>query len=240
MKKILILASVALLAACSDGSSNRSTPAAPATPDPAPVPVNAQFEVSTTNLTVAQPLSPVAVVVHESSVRLFDIGSPASIGLEHIAEEGDASMLLDSIEGAAESSGSGIVGPGASDTLMLELPDDDSSGMSISLITMLVNTNDAFTAVNSMDLSTLAVGDSISVSLPGYDAGTEANTEAGADIPGPAGGGEGFNGARDDIRDQVTMHSGVVTADDGLAGSALNQMHRWDNPVARVTITRTQ
>lgn len=59
-------------------------------------------------------------------------------------------------------------------------------------------------------------------------------------IPGPADGGAGFTGDRDDLAHQATAHPGLATADDGLSTSVLNQSHRWDNPVARVTITRSR
>jgi len=72
-----------------------------------------------------------------------------------------------------------------------------------------------------------------------YDAGTEANSETAATIPGPAAGGEGYNSTRDD-RDTVGGHPGVISADDGLTGSALDASHRFDNPVARITITRLE
>jgi hypothetical protein len=82
------------------------------------------------------------------------------------------------------------------------------------------------------------VGDSVTLRTIAYDAGTEANTEAAVHIPGPAGGGEGFNGARDDVADRVAMHSGVVTQDDGKPTSDLNGQHRFDNPVAAIRIER--
>ena len=103
---------------------------------------------------------------------------------------------------------------------------------------MLVNTNDAITGINGVDISALAAGDSITLRSIAYDAGTEANTEAAAHIPGPAVGGEGFNAARDDLADRVAMHTGVVSQDDGKAGSALTGQHRFDNPVAAVRIER--
>ena len=84
----------------------------------------------------------------------------------------------------------------------------------------------------------MAVGDAVTLRAIAYDSGTEANTETAATIPGPAGGGEGFNAARDDIADQVAMHSGVVGQDDGFATSDLTGQHRFDNPVAQVTIER--
>ena len=64
--------------------------------------------------------------------------------------------------------------------------------------------------------------------------------EAAADIPGPAGGGEGFNPARSDAADRVAMHAGIVSQDDGFATSDLSEQHRFDNPVMRVHIERTQ
>lgn len=200
----------------------------------------AMFEVTATNLTLAQPLSPLAAIIHSSDASLMTIGEAASSGLELLAESGDNSELLDSIEGAAEASGAGVIGPGASETVTLELDVEMLPSMVLSVVTMLVNTNDAITAIDGVDISELSVGDTMTLTTIAYDSGTEANTETAATIPGPAGGGEGFNAARDDVRDQVTAHTGVVTADDGLTNSDLNQQHRWDNPVARISIMRVE
>ena len=105
---------------------------------------------------------------------------------------------------------------------------------------MLVNTNDAITAAKNVSLNGMEVGESLSFTTLSYDTGTEANSEAAGTIPGPADGGEGFNAMRDDIADRITLHRGVITADDGMMQSVLGQNHRWDNPVLRVTITRTE
>jgi hypothetical protein len=72
-----------------------------------------------------------------------------------------------------------------------------------------------------------------------WDAGTEANDELAATIPGPAGGGEGFNADRNDD-DRVAFHSGVISQDDGLASSALSANHRFLNPGAQLVITRIE
>ncbi len=56
----------------------------------------------------------------------------------------------------------------------------------------------------------------------------------------PAGGGEGFNAARNDTNDVVAFHAGVVSKDDGLANSALSANHRFLNPGAKLTITRVE
>ena len=104
---------------------------------------------------------------------------------------------------------------------------------------MLVNTNDAFSGLNAMQVDNMAVGELISRTSIAYDAGTEADSEQATTIPGPAGGGEGFNAARDDQADRVSMHSGIVSRDDGFATSDLTEQHRFDNPVVMVRIVRT-
>lgn len=232
------LGMAALLCACSD-SNTLQVPPAEETPEPEPAP-SATFDVTTTNLTAAQPLSPIALIAHADTLRVFTIGEAASAGLELLAEGGDNSGLLDELEGRGQTSGEAPLGPGASETLTLELDSDDTAATALSVVTMLVNTNDAITGFTGMDLSSLAVGESMTVEAVAYDAGTEANTEAAGTIPGPADSGEGFNEARDDLADQVTMHPGVVTAADGLDSSVLMQIHRFDNPVARITVTRVQ
>lgn len=238
MKKTLALGTLLVLSACGGGSDNHDyfPPPAPQSP----VSSNASFTIEAVNLTAGQPLSPLAVFIHDDSVEVFTPGAAASTELEVLAEAGDNSQLLAALAVPAKASGSAPIGPGASDSLSLELNGSDSSGMRLTIVSMLVNTNDAITAINSAAIETLAIGQSMTLNSIAYDTGTEANTETVLTIPGPAGGGEGFNSARDDIRDQVTMHGGVVSADDGLASSGLRQQHRWDNPVARFRITRTR
>lgn len=202
------------------------------------------FELSVTNLTVGQPFSPIAVIAHTDDFSVLTLGEPASAGLELLAEEGDNSDLIAEADADAAvittASADDPLPPGSTETLMLTLNEDDLDDLLISGITMLVNTNDAITAVNGVALEGMAVGDTRTMNAIGYDSGTEANSEFVGSIPGPADGGEGFNAARDDLADEVRMHSGVLTTDNGLAESRLSEVHRWDNPVARFTITRTE
>lgn len=234
------LVSLLALTACSNNDAN--IPPLPIPPPPPP-PATATFDVAVTNLTNAQPLSPLAVVGHQDGYAVFTIGSPATAGLEQLAEGGDNSAFLAEadIDVLVLDTGSGMaaVGPAASDLVSLEVPESDLPDFRISVITMLVNTNDAITGINAVTVGDMAVGDTLSMYGIAYDAGTEANSEMAAHIPGPAGGGEGFNAARDDIADQVSMHSGVVSLDDGLGTSNLGEQHRFDNPVVRITIMRT-
>ncbi|MTI78708.1 spondin domain-containing protein [Marinobacter sp.] len=114
--------------------------------------------------------------------------------------------------------------------------------MSIRPQSMPVNTNDGLAAIGGVDLSDLAVGESTMFLAVSYDAGTEANAESADTVPGSAASGvaEGFNAVRDDVRDAVYIHPGVVTQDVGLSTSTLGGRQRWDNPIAVVRIERLQ
>ncbi|QOL25254.1 spondin domain-containing protein [Thalassotalea sp. LPB0316] len=232
--KFGVLSSVlVLLSACSDSDNDLPTPPEPPTPEP----VIYSYQVTVTNLTYGQPMSPVAVVLHDEG-NLFNLGESASEAIEMMAEGGDNSGLLETSVALVSATSDGILMPGASTTI--ELTIQDTMPVQLSLATMLVNTNDAFTGVNGQSIANLALDESISLLTSSYDAGTEANSEMMGTIPGPADGGEGFNAERDDILDVVTMHSGVVSVDDGLSSSVLTEAHKFDNPTMRVVITRSQ
>lgn len=235
-KSLLAVAFTTLVMAGCGGSSNNSNDDVVVTPPPPPPPVNYTYEVKVTNLTNAQPMSPVAVVLHNEG-QLWQLGESASNALEVMAESGDNSNLLAESVVLASQSGAGILAPGSTETITVTL--QDTMPMMMSIATMLVNTNDAFTGLNAMELTNLAVGESISLRSGSYDAGTEKNSELMSSIPGPAGGGEGYNEMRDDV-DFVAMHPGVVSMDDGLSTSVLTQAHRFDNPTLSISVTRTE
>jgi len=237
--RLLAIGCVAITAAACSSDNDGNGGGNVITPPPV---VMSTFEVTVTNLTNGQPLSPIAVIAHQNTFPVFAIGSPASAGLETLAEGGDNSALLAeamAVTGIGDTaSGAAPIGPAGSETVSLTMNANTLGLMTISVSTMLVNTNDAITGVNAVPLVGMQVGDSVTMRSIAYDAGTEANTEAAAHIPGPVGGGEGFNAARDDIADRVAMHSGVVGQDDGFATSDLTGQHRFDNPVAQVRIER--
>lgn len=231
-KTFLLLASSSflLLSACNDSNNDDEVMVTP------PPPIIYSYEISVTNLTQAQPMSPIAVMLHNEG-DFWQVGTSASNALEKLAESGDNSELLDNNIILVGKSGAGILPAGMSETIMLDIQDNIPA--KLSLATMLVNTNDAFTGINALAIENLAVNESISVFTSSYDAGTEKNSELMATIPGPAAGGEGFNSARDDV-DFVAMHAGIVSQDDGLMQSVLTQAHRFDNPSLKVTIKRVK
>ncbi len=234
-----------LLAACGEANFNgQGDSAREIIISPPPPPAVATFQVTVTNLTNAQPLSPVAIIAHQPTFQVFELGAPATVALEVMAEGGDNTDLIalaeDNRSVLTAVSGAGPIPPGQSESISFEIQERFIDGNQFSVSTMLVNTNDAFTGLNAISLTGLNVGDSFTRRGVAYDAGTEADDEMAIYIPGPAGGGEGFNAERDDQLNAVTMHAGVVTAHDGLVTSALTGQHKFDNPVIQVRIERTQ
>ena len=239
----ICLMSLWLLAACdSDNDNNVNTSNTdtgttnPPVTTPPPAAKEYVYDINVINLTNSQPLSPIGVILHASE-KAWMIGEKASTGLEKMAEGGDLSDLLASSWVVDSATGSGILMPGAAETIRVTTHDMAASMLSVA--TMLVNTNDAFSGVTGLNLADLAVGEKMLLKLPVYDAGTEANSESMGTIPGPADGGEGFNQARDDV-DFVSYHPGLVTRDDGLSTSTLTSMHRFDNPVMQISVMRIE
>ena len=234
LRHLLIPALCLAAAACSDDDDDKNSSMEPM--DETPPVVEYEFMVTTSNLTNAQPMSPIGVALHTSG-QFWQIGEMASNELEVLAESGDNSGLLGLSVVNASASSEGVLMPGVSTEISVTT--DSLTDQKLSIISMMVNTNDGFTGLNSLDVSSMAVGDVMSYTTFAYDAGTEANSEAEGTIPGPADSGEGFNAARNDI-DKVAMHPGVVGQDDGLSTSVLTSQHKFDNPLLALTITRVK
>ena len=196
----------------------------------------ARYEVKITNLTRGQQFTPILATNHKPSVRLFEVGQPASPELATLAEEGNtaplAAALSVNVDVGSVVTGTGLTNPGASTTLIVQ----GIRGFTrLSVAAMLIPTNDAFFAVNSVKLP--RGDDVLNMTVPAYDAGSERNDELCASIPGPnfvecggsggggapAGGEEGF----------VHIHAGMH----GI-GSFKAADRDWRNPVARITVRR--
>jgi len=218
--KILTACGMALsLAACSDNET---------------VSGSKTYTISITNLTQNQPMSPPAAILHGGNFSAWRIGSAASTALEMLAEGGSNGALLALQADKPQFDAGAPLAPGASLSFTLST---DNAFDRLTIASMLVNTNDAFSGINAMELSQLSSGQTMIVDAYTYDAGTENNSELAGSMPGPADGGEGFNALNDDITQVVTLHGGVVTADDGYSVSVLNESHRFDNPAMRISIT---
>ena len=234
-KVLTIAASTVLLAGCGGGPNPPNTPTAPMLPPP----VEVAYEVTITNLTANQPLAPPTLVLQVGGAKAWKLGAPASHALEVLAEGGSGEDFADEQGVLGIVSGDAVIGPGETATLIakLEVPDAETQAdHALTVAAMLVNTNDAFVGMTGIYLD---VGQTMNHPMPSYDAGTEANDEFMANLPGPAGGGEGYNPSREGDVDRVHKHPGVLTRYE-LTGSALGASHRFDNPPARLTLSRVE
>jgi hypothetical protein len=188
----------------------------------------ATYRVTIENIATGfQPLSPSGAVVHSRWTDVWNTGSPSTAAVAAVAEDANLGVFVDTYDqtpGVSESfvGGAAPFGPGDSATFEFEA----RRGQRLSLVNMLVNTNDAFTGLDSVKLR----GGTHVYEVGAYDAGTEANNELASHIPGPAG---NSPFVRDPEGALITHHAGV------LGGGDLDpSVHGWDGPVARITIER--
>lgn len=172
----------------------------------------------------------------------------ASPELQMMAEGGDISglsmMLTDNGADIVENPAEGLLAPTMSTTTTLDTTDGN---MYLSLVTMLLPTNDGFVGLDSWMIPTEA--GTYTMTLNAYDAGTEANDEIvnGGGAPGVPGipaapGGNAGTGAMgvtmEEENGYIHIHRGSL-GDDDLSGGKSdldNTVHRWLNPVARITV----
>ncbi|MEM7479806.1 MAG: spondin domain-containing protein [Acidobacteriota bacterium] len=189
----------------------------------------ATYKVTITNITKAQIFSPPLVVAHSADVRVFQAGEPALAELAILAEDGNPAPLRDLLETVPEVFDTGVaagpVPPGESVTVLVDarFPYDR-----ISAVGMLIQTNDAFFGLNSVETPFRRMRETHLV--PAYDAGSEENNELCAFIPGPPCGSGGVR-ATAGAEGFIYINNGITGIGD-LEPSEFT----WLNPSARVTI----
>ncbi|MEM7080529.1 MAG: spondin domain-containing protein [Pseudomonadota bacterium] len=201
------------------------------------------------NLTNGIYYTPFLVAAHPADTALFSTGEAASPELQAMAEGGDIAglvTLLGTLDATVvENPAGGLLGPTESTTTNLNT--DDTENVLLSIVAMLLPTNDAFMGLNAISIPTEP--GTYTYNVPAYDAGTEANDEIvnGGGMPGvagipaaPGGSGTGASGAAGvDTNTTVHIHRGALGDTDPAGGvSDLDAtVHRWLNPVARVIVT---
>ena len=187
------------------------------------------YTITITNITRGQILAPPAVIAHNDDFKLFTLGSPASSELATLAEEGNASPLLSAVASMPSvyrtAVGTGGIMPGTSMTIEIETTKKFSE---ISVAAMLVSTNDGFMAVRGMQAP---MRGGVTTEAAAYDAGSEANSENCAFVPGPPCGSHVHDSAPSE--GYVYVHSGIHGV-----GGLTPALHDWRNPVAQIEIKR--
>ena len=221
-----------------------------ATLSAAPAANATDFDVTITNLTNGIYFTPFLVAAHPAGTTLFATGQPASANLQAMAEGGDISGLEADVNGlgatVVANPAGGLLGPTGSTTFNMNT--DGTSNDRLSAVAMLLPTNDAFAGLNAIEIPTEP--GTYTFDVPAYDAGTEANDEIlnGGGMPGTPGmpadpgglAGTGATGAAAaDVNPNVHIHRGSLGDTDAAAGTSDldSRVHRWLNPVIRVTVT---
>lgn len=209
----------------------------------------ASLDVKVTNLTHGIHYTPILIGAHTADVKLFATGEMASSALQMMAEGGNiselATMLTDNGGDVVENPAMGLLAPTMSTETSLETADGN---MYLSIVAMMLPTNDGFVGLNSWMIPTEA--GTYTIMLSAYDAGTEANDEIvnGGGAPGTPGipaapgmnAGTGGTGVTmTESNTYIHVHRGSLGDDDLTGGKSDldNTVHRWLNPVAKVTVT---
>lgn len=210
----------------------------------------AELEIQLTNLTQGIHFTPILITAHNSEEHLFELAMPASTALQTMAEGGNLDPLLTQATAAnndiTANPANGLLSPTVSTMTTLMTSEGNEY---LSLVAMLLPTNDGFIGLDSWKIPT-EVG-TYTVFLNGYDAGTEANDElivadSGAPgtpgIPAAPGGDAGTGGAgvtSSQTNTNIHIHPGNLGDDNLTAGVSdlSNTVHRWLNPVAKLTVT---
>lgn len=192
------------------------------------------YEVTITNITQNQVFTPILGFIHTAGIRAFTLGQPSFSQVAAIAESGDTGPALEAlaslsnVASGGQDSGSPLP-PGSSVTLEF----DAVTGMDrISLLAMLIPTNDGFFALNGVELP-VDINETITYFSLAYDAGSELNDELCANIPGPAGVCSGEGVSTSDGEGFVHIHPGIH----GIGDLAADR-YDWKNPVAHISIKR--
>lgn len=189
------------------------------------------YEVTITNITKSQIFTPILAVTHDPDLSLFELGEAASPELATIAESGNIAplrALLDAAEGWVQDTNTNgaLLYPGDSTTIEIGAGKRMDH---LSFVGMLIPSNDTFVAISGVSLPK----NYSTENAKAYDAGSEANDELCANIPGP------YCGDMDDSGD---AGEGYVYIGNGIHGTGDLDASEfdWNNPVARVVIRRVK
>jgi hypothetical protein len=207
------------------------------------------LSITVTNLTQGLYFTPIITSAHVNGDHIFMVGTAATAELQSMAEGGDISGLVSLLSNADaninENPAGGLLAPGTSTSYTLT---NDVANTHLSMTAMVLPSNDGFVGLDGWEIPT-EVG-TYTLMLNAYDAGTEANDElvngGGAPgvpgIPAAPGGdaGTGGTGVTDtESNTLVHIHRGSIGDDDVSGGKSdlNNSIHRWLNPVAKLTVT---
>lgn len=208
----------------------------------------ADVTVEIQNITQGLYFTPIAAVAHTPDTSLFEVGEMASSEIQEMAEGGSlAGLTTVATAIGADMLAEPTAGPLApTESVAGTFMTTDGNSV-LSIVAMILPSNDGFIGLDNWEIPTEA--GTYTVYLNAYDAGTEANDElVGSGEPGMPGmpappfltlgtGGSGVTATESNAT--VHIHPGSI-GDDSLTDGVsdiTNSIHRWLNPVAKVTVT---
>ena len=206
------------------------------------------YEVTITNLTPGQPITPPLLVTHAKDAGFFTVGERANNGIQQLAENGNPEPLVEMLQGKA-----GIVDIVQGTVPLIPANDPGNTGLNhsetfvvssegnmryLSFASMLVCTNDGFAGIDSVELPIKQ----LTVYAEAYDARTEMNTEDFADMVPHCQGAIGVTSDDEGTgaSNPAIAEDGVVIPHPGIMGEEdlLENVHVWGNPVVKIDIVR--
>jgi hypothetical protein len=190
------------------------------------------FEVTITNITAGQVLTPPLTFTHNSQISLFKVGQQAPEYLAPLAEDGNSGIFsgIDALPQVnSVNIAEGPILPGQSITFNI---DANAEYPLITVAGMLASSNDALLSIHDQKLDFSF--DSSTYNGVVYDAGTERNSENCDFIPGPPCGNGGVRDT-DGAEGFVHIHSGIHGID-----SLSPEKYSWNNPAAHINIKRVK
>ena len=208
------------------------------------------YEVTITNLTPGQPLTPPLLVTHSMEAGFFSVGEMASNGIQQLAENGNAEPLVESLQDK-----SGILSIVQGESPLVPANNPGKTGFShsetfevlssgnmkyLSFASMLICTNDGFAGIDTVKLPK----NQMTIYAEAYDARTEMNTEDFVDMVPPC---QGLIGVTSDDAGTGTSNpaiaeDGIIIPHPGIVGEEdlLESVHEWGNPVVKIDIVRVK
>lgn len=204
------------------------------------------YRVTITNLTEqGQPFTPPAIALHRGWLNVFNRGQAASFGVKEIAENGNLTPFVDSLNANPRVTNVVVAAgnppplfPGQSISVDIEA---GRGARFLSVVAMLICTNDGFSGANSLRLPAWKY-ETVTHYARAYDAGTEINTEDFADIvpPCPALTGVPSSDPGSGVSNPALAENGVVRFHRNIKGIAdlVPSIHGWPEPVMKIEVTR--
>jgi len=206
------------------------------------------YQVTITNLTAGQPITPPILVTHTDAARIFTVGEPSSYEVQQIAENGNGAPLMaalgadpevfEVVAGAAPLVPANNPGGAPFDSSASFMITASGKADRLSVISMLICTNDGFTGLDSVELPKK----SMTILAGSYDARSEMNTEDFANMVPPCQGliGVSSGDPGTGMSDPLLAEDGVVIPHPGINGGVdlHREVHGWNDPAVKIVIER--